>query len=79
SRDRKMLFIGSVAKTMREYRYLPADNPTGEFRLISPRREGHEYSADFNDGEFFITTNKDAENFKVVRAPFSDPSEKNWK
>lgn len=79
SRDRKMLFIGSVAKTMREYRYLPADNPTSEFRLISPRREGHEYSADFNDGEFFITTNKDAENFKVVRAPFSDPSEKNWK
>lgn len=79
SRDGKMFFIGSYAKTMREYRYLPADNPTGEFRVISPRREGHEYSADFNDGEFFITTNKDAENFKVVRAPLSDPSEKNWK
>ena len=27
---------------------------------------------------FYITTNKDAENFKVVRAPLSDPSEKNW-
>lgn len=79
SRDGKMFFIGSYAKTMREYRYLPSDNPTGEFRVISPRREGHEYSADFNDGEFFITTNKDAENFKVVRAPLSDPSEKNWK
>ncbi|MER3631112.1 MAG: oligopeptidase B, partial [Blastocatellia bacterium] len=61
------------------YRYLPTDNPTGDFRLISPRREGHEYSADFNNGEFFITTNKDAENFKVVRAPLSDPTEKNWR
>ena len=78
SRDRKMLFIGSYAKTSREYRYLPADNPTGEWKLISPRREGHEYSADFDQGEFYITTNKDAENFKVVRAPLSDPSEKNW-
>ena len=28
---------------------------------------------------FISLTNKDAENFKVVRAPASDPSEKNWK
>ena len=46
---------------------------------MTPRREGHEYSADFDSGEFYIVTNKDAENFKVVRAPASDPSEKNWK
>lgn len=78
SRDKKMLFVGSSAKTMNEYRYLPADNPTGEWKILTPRREGHEYSADFNAGEFYITTNKDAENFKVVRAPLSDPSEKNW-
>lgn len=79
SRDRKMLFIGTFAKTMREYRYLPSDEPLGAWRVVSPRREGHEYSADFDSGEFFITTNKDAENFKVVRAPAADPSEKNWK
>ncbi len=78
SRDRKMLFIGSRAKTMREYRYLLADNPLGEWKLITPRREGHEYSPTFDNGAFFITTNKDAENFKVVRAPLNDPSEKNW-
>lgn len=78
SRDKKMLFIGSYAKTMREYWFLPADNPTGEFKLISKRREGHEYSADFDRGDFYIVTNKDAENFKVVRAPLSDPTEKSW-
>ncbi len=78
SRDQKMLFIASFAKTMREYWYLPADQPTGKFKVVSPRREGHEYSANFNNGEFYITTNKDAENFKVVRAPLSDPSEKSW-
>ncbi|CAN5359139.1 oligopeptidase B [soil metagenome] len=79
SRDKKMLFIGSYAKTMREYRYLSSDNPTGEWKVLSPRREGHEYSADFYNGEFYITTNKDAENFKVVRAPLKNPAEKNWK
>ena len=78
SRDKKMLFLYSYAKTMREVRYLFADSPTGEWKVIAPRREGHEYSADFNNGEFYILTNKDAENFKVVRAPLKDPSEKNW-
>lgn len=78
SRDKKMLFLGSYAKTMRESRFLPADNPTGEWKVLTPRREGHEYSADFNNGEFYIVTNKDAENFKVVKAPLNDPSEKNW-
>lgn len=79
SRDGKMLFLGSEAKTSREFRYLPADNPSGEWKMIAPRREGHEYSADYDQGEFYITTNKDAENFKVMKAPAGDPSEKNWK
>ncbi|HMQ04814.1 MAG TPA: S9 family peptidase [Pyrinomonadaceae bacterium] len=79
SRDKKMFFIGSFAKTSREYWYLNSDDPTGEFKVVSKRREGHEYSADFDSGEFFITTNKNAENFKVVRAPANDPAEANWK
>ena len=78
SRDKKMFFITSGAATMNEVRYLPADNPAGEWKVISPRREAHEYNATFDNGSFYITTNKDAENFKVVRAPMNDPSEKNW-
>jgi len=78
SRDRKMLFIRSGAKTMDEYRYLSADNPTGEWKVISARREGHQYAVDFDSGEFYFVTNKDAENFKVMKAPANDPSEKGW-
>ncbi|MCC7306743.1 MAG: S9 family peptidase [Acidobacteria bacterium] len=78
SRDQKMFFINSDAATMNEFRYLPADNPQGEWKLIAPRRDAHEYWATFDNGEFYILTNKDAENFKVVRAPLSDPTEKNW-
>ncbi|HXH70907.1 MAG TPA: S9 family peptidase [Pyrinomonadaceae bacterium] len=79
SRDKKMLFLGAHAKTMREYRYLPADQPNGEWKIILPREKDHEYAVDFYNGEFYITTNKNAENFRVSRAPLSDPSEKNWK
>src|SRR6185369_4647504 len=79
SRDRKMLFIGSGAKTIDEFRYLPADSPTGEWKVLSPRREGHQYNAEFDNGEFYIVTNRDnAENFKVMHVSAADPSEKNW-
>lgn len=78
SRDRKMFFINSSAATMNEYRYLPADDPLGRWKVISPRRENHEYAATFDNGGFYIITNKDAENFKVVRAPADDPSEAEW-
>jgi oligopeptidase B len=80
SRDGKMLFLQSGAKTMDEARYLAADNPTGEWKMIAARREGFQYSPDYDQGNFYIVTNKDgAENFKVVKAPAADPSEKTWK
>jgi oligopeptidase B len=78
SRDKKMFFITSSAATMNEVRYLPADNPLGEWKMIAQRREAHEYTATVDNGEFYILTNKDAENFKVAKAPLTDPSEKNW-
>jgi oligopeptidase B len=58
---------------------LPADTPMGEFKIVIPRQDGHEYEVDHYGGQFYITTNKDAKNFRVVTAPLSDPSEKNWK
>jgi oligopeptidase B len=78
SRDKKMYFINSGAATMNEARYLSAGNPLGEWKVLTPRRENHEYLATFDNGEFYVLTNKDAENFKVVKAPANDPSEKNW-
>jgi oligopeptidase B len=78
SLDRKVIFLGSHAKTSREHRYLLADNPTGTFKVVVPRQEKHEYDVDHYKGQFYITTNKGAKNFKVVTAPMHDPSEKNW-
>ena len=78
SRDKKMFFINSSAATMNEARYLSAEDPLGEWKVLNPRRENHEYLATFDNGEFYVLTNKDAENFKVVKAPANDPSEKNW-
>lgn len=78
SLDKAVIFVASYAKTSREYRYLPSDQPTGELKIVVPRQAGHEYDVDHYQGQFYITTNKGAKNFRVVTAPMADPSEENW-
>lgn len=79
TRDKKIVFVASYAKTMREFRYLPADQPDAQLKVILPREKDHEYSVDHYEGMFYITTNKNAFNSRIVTAPVNDPSEKNWK
>src|SRR6266852_2826753 len=79
TRDKAMILIGSFSKTSTEFRYLPADQPMAETKLIRAREAEHEYDVDHYGNSFYIRTNKGAKNFRVVSAPVSDPSEKNWK
>jgi oligopeptidase B len=79
SRDKAMIFIGSYAKTSTEFRYIPADKPAAEAKIILARQPDHEYDVDHHGDLFYIRTNKGAKNFRVVTAPAADPAEKNWK
>jgi oligopeptidase B len=79
SLDKKIIFVASGAKTADEVRYVPADIPTAQLRMILARTEGHEYDVDHYKGEFYIRSNQGAKNFKVVRAPIDDPDARNWK
>ena len=78
SLDKKIVFLGSYAKTSTEFRYLPADSPAASLQVVLPRERDHEYDVDHYRGRFYITTNKQAKNFRVVTAPVNDPAEKNW-
>src|SRR5678816_646877 len=79
SRDKAVIFLESASKTSTEVLYLPASDPNAKLKIIIPRSPDHEYDVDHRDNLFYIRTNKGAKNFKVVTAPVSDPSEKNWK
>lgn len=79
SRDKAIIFLGAFSKTSTEIRYLPANKPTAEPQMILPRQPDHEYDVDHRGDLFYIRTNKGAKNFRLVTAPVSDPSEKNWK
>ena len=79
TRDKAVIYVGSESKTSTEYRYLPANDPTAELKIISPREADHEYDIDHRGNLFYIRTNKGAKNFRVVTAPDSDPAQQNWK
>jgi oligopeptidase B len=79
SRDKAVIFLEAASKTSTESRYLPADKPAGDLKIVLPRQPNHEYDVDHRGNLFYIRTNKGAQNFRVVTAPVSDPSEKNWK
>jgi oligopeptidase B len=79
SRDKEVIFLGAYSKTSNEFSYLPANTPNAQFKIILPRQPDHEYDADHRGNLFYIRTNKGAKNFRIVTAPVSDPSEKNWK
>jgi oligopeptidase B len=79
TRDKAVIIVQASSKTSSEVRYLPANNPAAELKIIAPRQAGHEYDIDHRGDLFYIRTNKGAKNFRVVTAPAADPSEKNWK
>lgn len=49
-----------------EVQLLAADDPLGEFKPFLPREVGHEYDIDHANGRFFIRTNWEAQNFRVM-------------
>jgi oligopeptidase B len=61
-----------------EIRYLRANNPSGAFRVMEPRRHGVEYYADHQGERFVIYTNDDAPNFRLMAAPVASPSREHW-
>jgi oligopeptidase B len=78
SRSRKYIFLVSESKTTTEVHFLDADDPAGNLRLLSPRTQGVLYQVDHSGDRFFIVTNDQAENFKIVTAPISNPDRNNW-
>ena len=77
SRDWLVMNLGSL--TTNEVRVLAASQPTGEWKLIAPRRQDREYYVDHRGDQFFLRVNDTGRNFRLVTAPVRDPSEANWK
>jgi oligopeptidase B len=72
------LFLVAGSHTTTEARYISANDPAAEWKVIEPRKQGVEYYPDHNADSFYIRVNDTGRNFRLVRAPVTDPGSKNW-
>jgi oligopeptidase B len=79
TRSKGYLFAVSGSHTTTEVRYLPADQPMGEWKIVEPRKQGVEYYPDHNGSSFYFRVNDTGRNFRLVKAPVTAPGSANWK
>jgi oligopeptidase B len=72
------LLIHSESTISSEIRFVDASQPLGDWKVLQARIPHLEYAADHYEDHFWIRTNHQAQNFKVVKAPVDNPGLENW-
>jgi len=72
------LIVASSSTVSSEWHFLDANTPNGKWQVIEPRQRDLEYSVDHYGDSFYIVTNRNAKNFKLVKAPVAKPGLANW-
>jgi oligopeptidase B len=76
TRSRRYLLIESEQTLQTEVRFLDARDPAGAFEVLLPREPDHEYHVDHLGDYFFLRTNWQAPNFRLMRAPIGAARDK---
>jgi oligopeptidase B len=78
TRSLRYLVMGLGSHTTSEARVLPADQPTGEWKLVAPRVAEQEYDLDHHGDFFYLRVNDEGRNFRLVKAPIASPGRESW-
>lgn len=78
TKSEKYILIHSESTISSEVRFIDAQIPDSDFTLLQKRIPHLEYAADHYGDDFYIRTNDQAQNFKLVKAPISTPGKENW-
>ncbi len=78
SKSRRFIFAMVASAVTSEVHYLDADRPRASPRLFAPRRQSVEYAIEHRGDSFYVLTNEDAVNFKVMEAQVLGASRQSW-
>ena len=78
TRDRKYLLLEAGSHTTSETWVMDSADPAGAFRVVAERVDDEEYDVDHRDGFFYIRTNYNAEQFRLVRTPVTATAREHW-
>lgn len=79
TKSKKFLVIYSASTLTNDYQILDANQPQGNFRRFSPRERGIEYSITHFKDRFYVVTNLDAPNFRLMETPDTKTERTHWK
>ncbi len=79
TKSKKFLIIGSSSTLSTEYRFADADANNPEFKIFQAREKDLEYSIYHFQDKFYVLTNLDAKNFRLMETPDTKTSKENWK
>ncbi|MEQ1584710.1 MAG: S9 family peptidase [Cyclobacteriaceae bacterium] len=79
TKSKKFLVIWAGSTLTNHYQILDANSPDGKFKEFSPRERGLEYSIDHYGDKFYVVTNLDAQNFRLMETPDTKTTKANWK
>ncbi|MGE6463156.1 S9 family peptidase [Pseudoalteromonas tetraodonis] len=77
SRDESLIIIDLASTETNDMWILDANQPHGEFTALMPREEGHEFDIDKLGDTFYIVTNWQAKNFRLMTATSNTIADKN--
>ncbi|PJA78066.1 MAG: oligopeptidase B, partial [Nitrospirae bacterium CG_4_9_14_3_um_filter_51_5] len=78
TKSKRYLLIGSQQSITSEYRYVNADKPESDFQIFQARERGHEYNVDHLGDHFWIRTNDQAKNFRLMRTEQKTTNKTSW-
>ena len=78
SKSERFIMIGANSTLSSETRYIDADKPNSEWTVIQERQDNHEYGVSHYGDHFYIQTNAEAKNFKLVKTSIETPSREHW-
>ena len=78
TRDGKYLVMESGSHVTSEEKFLAADTPNGDWKLIEPRKEGVQYYSDEANGLFYIRVNDTDPSYRLVTSPVATPGKAHW-
>jgi oligopeptidase B len=81
SKTDEYLMISINSSLTSELHLLRSADPLGSFTVVEPRIQGVEYHLSHHAGEndvFYVVTNQDAPNFKLMVTPTDRPGRENW-
>jgi len=79
SKNGRYILISSAGTLTNEFRMIDADHPDADFKIFSPRSKDVLYDVLPVDDKFYIITNWNAKNFRLMECALDKTEKENWK